>query len=152
MSAVLRTRSVFRVKCAALKLFQGYLSFYSQDHSSEAGRQFVQDRLTAGDSLIYLAFADEYPVGVAQVYPTFSSLSLARSWVLNDLFVDSAARGSGVGRALLRTITAEAAAAGAVNVALETAGDNSRAQGLYESEGFVAETDFRHYSRPTSLT
>jgi ribosomal protein S18 acetylase RimI-like enzyme len=83
------------------------------------------------------------------VYPTFSSLSLARSWVLNDLFVDPTARGTGAGRALLRVVNASAAQAGAAYVALETAEDNHRAQGLYEVEGFTAETGYRHYTRPT---
>jgi len=137
---------------AVLTLFLGYLRFYSRDHSSEAARQFLKERLITGEGLIYLALAGGKPVGMAQVYPTFSSLSLARAWVLNDLFVDPGARSSGVGRALLRAITADATNAGAVYVALETAQENFRAQGLYEAEGFVAETGSRHYSLRTSLS
>jgi ribosomal protein S18 acetylase RimI-like enzyme len=134
---------------AAAALFSGYLAFYERDHSVAAARSFVSDRLAAGDSLIYLAFDGDTPVGLAQVYPTFSSLSLAPAWVLNDLFVDPQARGTGAGRALLRTVCRDAADADAAYVGLETADDNLTAQRLYESEGFVRETGFRHYVRPT---
>jgi ribosomal protein S18 acetylase RimI-like enzyme len=136
---------------AAVDLFRGYLRFYEQDHGLDAVQRFLQERLTAGDSIIYLALDDETPIGLAQVYPTFSSLSLGRSWVLNDLFVDPASRRTGAGRALLRLVSAEAARAGAVDVLLETAEDNHRAQGLYEAEGFTAETGYRHYIRPSDL-
>jgi ribosomal protein S18 acetylase RimI-like enzyme len=137
---------------AAARLFSGYLAFYGRSHSAEAARAFVADRLAAGDSLVYLAFdGDDHgtAVGIAQIYPTFSSLSLAPAWVLNDLFVDPKARGTGAGRELLRTVAREAAEAGAAYVALETADDNVPAQRLYEAEGFVRETGFRHYARST---
>jgi ribosomal protein S18 acetylase RimI-like enzyme len=132
---------------AAVELFQGYLRFYEREHALDAVRRFLRERLAGGDSIIYLAFDEQAPIGLAQVYPTFSSLSLARSWVLNDLFVDPEARGTGAGRALLRAVTAAAARAGAAYVALETAELNRRAQGLYESEGFTVETGNRHYTR-----
>lgn len=134
----------------ATRLFEGYLHFYERDHPREAVQGFISDRLTAQDSLIFLAFQDGTAVGIAQVYPSFSSLSLSPSWVLNDLFVLPEARGTGAGRHLLQRVCAEAGEAGAAYVALETAEDNTRAQRLYQSEGFTQETGFRHYSRATA--
>ncbi|WP_308220943.1 ribosomal protein S18-alanine N-acetyltransferase [Microbacterium sp. CIAB417] len=46
-------------------------------------------------------------------------------------------RGAGRGRALLRTLLAEASARGAREVFLEVRADNPAAEGLYTSEGFV---------------
>lgn len=130
-------------------LFSGYLEFYEKSHPPASVEAFLRERLTRRDSVVFLAFDEslDRAVGMAQVYPTFSSLSLARAWVLNDLFVDPGARGSGAGRALLREVCAAAKADGAAHVALETAEDNSRAQALYENEGFAQESGFRHYSR-----
>lgn len=133
----------------ATRLFEGYLAFYERSAPSGAAGAFLARRLEEGNSVTFLAYEDDEAVGFAQVYPTFSSLSLTKAWVLNDLFVAPSARGTGAGRALLRAVVAEASEAGAAYVALETAYDNVRAQGLYESEGFEPEAGFRHYARST---
>ncbi|WP_372593397.1 N-acetyltransferase family protein [Actinotalea sp.] len=133
---------------AVTALFTGYLDFYATPAPPERVRAFLSDRLHSGDSVILLGELDGRAVGLAQVFPTLSSLDLATLWTLGDLFVTPEARGAGVGRALLRAVLAEAALAGAATVALETAHDNTRAQGLYESEGFVRDTVYRVYSRP----
>ncbi len=124
-------------------LFEGYLRFYGREHAPGAARAFLAERLERGESIIFLAEAG----GFAQVYPSFSSTRLARTWVLNDLFVAPEARGSGTGRALLRAVVEAAREAGAVAVSLATQHENERAQALYESEGFVADSAFRHYER-----
>jgi len=135
----------------AADLFVQYLAFYEVDAAPEKARDYLAARLEAGDSLVLLAADDAgVDVGLAQVYPTFASLDLAASWLLSDLFVAPAARGTGVGRALLREVVARAAAAGAAWVTLETAHTNTTAQGLYESEGFEHDLVYRVYAR--SLT
>ncbi|MHC3429237.1 GNAT family N-acetyltransferase [Streptomyces sp. DT18] len=75
-------------------------------------------------------------MGLAQVYPGISSLDMAPSWLLSDLFVVPRARGLGIGRALLRSVLAQAREADVAAVQLETAYGNHFAQKLYESEGF----------------
>ena len=60
-------------------------------------------------------------------------------WVLNDLYVAPPAGAPGPGRALLREVLRRAREAGVSGVQLETAYDNTVAQGLYEAEGFVRE-------------
>jgi GNAT superfamily N-acetyltransferase len=52
--------------------------------------------------VFYLAEADGEALGFTQLYPAFASLSLAPSWILNDLYVEPAARGRGVGEALMQ--------------------------------------------------
>jgi ribosomal protein S18 acetylase RimI-like enzyme len=124
-------------------------------------RAYLTARRDAGDSVLLVAVlkpegsdpsgatAGGEVVGFAQSYPTWSSVSLSRSWVLNDLFVSPAARGTGAGRALVQDTCRRAKEAGAIRVSLATAWDNVSAQGLYESEGFVRDQHFHHYAYVT---
>jgi ribosomal protein S18 acetylase RimI-like enzyme len=129
-------------------LFCAYLEFYDVQREPGEARDFLRERMQSGESLILLArTAEGAAAGFAQVYFTFSSLSLAPVWTFNDLYVDAAARGLGVGRALVREVCSRAAEAGALRVQGETAVDNHTAQALYAAEGFEVEEGFLHLSR-----
>lgn len=56
---------------------------------------------------------------------------------ISDLHIVPDAQSRGIGRALLREALARIRAAGVQTVFLETDENNGRAQGLYQSEGFV---------------
>ncbi|GED87427.1 GNAT family N-acetyltransferase [Streptomyces sp. NPDC091412] len=58
---------------------------------------------------------------------------------IHGLAVAEEARGSGVGRALLRAVVEEARRQGARRITLRVLGHNTPARKLYESEGFVVE-------------
>ncbi|MFC8801449.1 GNAT family N-acetyltransferase [Promicromonospora sp. NPDC057138] len=147
---------------AVVDLFRQYLRFYDQDVPDAEARAYLAARRASGDSVLLVAVltpedgetpsadtAEGELVGFAQSYPTWSSVSLSRSWVLNDLFVSPAARGTGAGRALVQDTCRRAKDAGAIRVSLATAWDNVAAQGLYESEGFVRDQHFHHYAYVT---
>jgi ribosomal protein S18 acetylase RimI-like enzyme len=128
------------------ELFGGYLEFYGVTAEPDRVRSFLSARIAQRDSVILLAEAKNQPaLGFAQIYPTFSSLSLSPAWILSDLFVRSRARRVGVARALIRACLAEARQAGAVSIELKTAHDNDPARHLYEIEGFEKETKFVCY-------
>ncbi len=130
------------------RLFCAYLAFYKVEHDPDHARDFLRERIMSGESLVLLGRLDSgEPAGFAQVYFTFSSLSLAPVWTFNDLYVDPTARRSGLARALVREVCRRAAKAGALRVQGETAVDNHRAQALYAAEGFEVETGFLHLSR-----
>ncbi|WP_328470081.1 GNAT family N-acetyltransferase [Actinoplanes sp. NBC_00393] len=130
----------------AAALFAGYLDFYQRPAPQERVLAFLRERLDRGESVLLLArTAGGEPAGFVNVYPTFSSLSMAPVWTLNDLFVASTARRTGAGRALVRACVAEARAAGAVGVQLQTAPDNHAAQALYRAEGFEPDTFAAYY-------
>lgn len=131
---------------AVVELFPGYLEFYGRSEKPENIASFLSARLDRRESVILLARLEDRLLGFAQCYPTWSSLSLAPAWVLNDLFVVPEGRGSGAGRALVRAAAHEARAVGAAYIALETAPDNATARRLYESEHFVLDDEFLHYS------
>ncbi|MEI2607140.1 MAG: hypothetical protein V9G20_00760 [Candidatus Promineifilaceae bacterium] len=69
------------------ELFTLYLAFYQRPASAEDVRAYLQERLTQGDAVIFLARWEGQAVGLAQLYPSFSSLALAKSWILYDLYV-----------------------------------------------------------------
>jgi ribosomal protein S18 acetylase RimI-like enzyme len=108
-----------------------------------AARRFIAERLRQGDSVIYVASSDadreSAPCGFVQLYPSYSSLAMRRIWVLNDLFVDPAARKRGVGRALLERARQHAVDTNAACLTLATLVDNVDAQRLYESLGYVCD-------------
>jgi ribosomal protein S18 acetylase RimI-like enzyme len=80
------------------------------------------------------------------MYPTFCSVAAAPILVLYDLFVTSAARRTGAGKALLLAAHAYAQQAGVVRMDLSTAKNNLAAQALYESLGWKKDTQFFTYS------
>jgi GNAT superfamily N-acetyltransferase len=133
----------------AAPLFDAYRRFYGQRPDLAAARAFLDERLRRDESVIFLAVADGQPSGEAlgftQLYPSFSSVSLKRLWVLNDLFVDPNVRRGGVGRRLLERAREWAIETGAKGLVLTTAVDNSTARALYESCGWQRDDAFQHY-------
>lgn len=129
-------------------LFDAYRVFYAQPSDLERARAFLHERLTRGESVALLAELDAAPAGFTQLYPTFSSVSAARVWVLNDLFVAGSARRRGVAQALLAAAAEFAGHDGAIRLELETAPDNHGAQALYEATGWRRYDDTLRYHLP----
>lgn len=128
-------------------LFGAYLDFYGVERHLSAERTFLEERLTASDSTGFGAFAGGDLAGFALCHHTQNSLRLAPAWVLHDLFVAPAHRRRGVARALIEAVQTRAKAAGACEVVLSTAQDNSNAQSLYEKLGYRMDKQFRVYVR-----
>lgn len=130
---------------ALAPLFDGYRQFYKQESDLTGAKAFLEARLQREESVVFLALEGTEALGFTQLYPSFSSVSMARLWILNDLFVNPAARGKGVGEALLARAAEFARETGAVGLQLETATDNYPAQGLYQRAGWRRETAFYTY-------
>lgn len=127
------------------KLFDGYRVFYKQKSNLEAAKKFLKERLEKEESIILIALDDDgNGLGFTQLYPTFSSVSMQRFYILNDLYVLSTLRGQGIGESLLNAAKALAKANKWKGLALETATDNP-AQKLYERLGWERSDDFYHY-------
>jgi ribosomal protein S18 acetylase RimI-like enzyme len=130
-------------------LFDAYRQFYRQPQDLPLARAFLEARLGAGDSVIYLAEEDDGTVpGFVQLYPLFSSTGPrpGRIWLLNDLYVVPSARGRGVGRRLMDRARRHAEETGAQSIELATARSNTRAQSLYQSLGYRRDEEFFYYS------
>ena len=126
-------------------LFDGYRRFYRQSADLDGARRFLAERLAAGESRVFVAeTADGWPLGFVQLFPSFSSVSMKRLWILNDLFVAPDARRSGVASALMDRARQLAVETGAKGLILETESHNAPAKRLYEDLGWVLDgTD--HY-------
>ena len=128
-------------------LFDAYRQFYGLPSDLSLCRQYLAGRVGGNESVVLLAADhDGAAVGFVQMYPGFSSLSAARTYLLYDLFVDPAARRHGVGRRLMEAAADEARRRGAVSLALSTAKTNHPAQRLYESLGWVRDEEFYEYN------
>ena len=130
------------------RLFDRYRIFYGQVSDLDAARQFIQMRFQQGDSTILIALDEVRGVGFTQLYPSFSSVSMKRVWILNDLFVEETARRQGVAAQLMQAAESFARQTDAVRIALSTQITNQSAQSLYESRGYVKDEVFYHYSLP----
>ena len=126
-------------------LFDAYRQFYGQRSDLAAARTFLDERLRREESVIFLAVEESEALGFTQLYPSFSSVSLKRLWILNDLFVGADVRRGGVGRRLLDRAREWAIETGAKGLVLATAVDNSMARALYESCGWQRDDEFQHY-------
>ena len=127
-------------------LFDAYRQFYEQTPDLALAREFLRERLARDESVIFLALrSDGSAIGFTQLYPCFSSARAKRIFILNDLFVDPAARRCGVGQALLQAAADFGRAEGALRLTLNTAHSNTSAQALYEAAGWRREEVFRRY-------
>lgn len=127
-------------------LFDSYRQFYRQASDITEAKAFLHERLTRGDSVVFIAFLDGEPAGFTQLYPSFSSVSASRIWILNDLFVTEEARRSGVAKALMERAATFGKAAGAARLTLTTEVTNENAQALYEALGWEKDTSFYTYT------
>lgn len=73
---------------------------------------------------------------------------MARTFILNDLFVTPELRNRGVGSALLRAAADYGRSQGAVRLVLSTQAGNTTAQSLYERLGWKRDTEFVAYMLP----
>jgi GNAT superfamily N-acetyltransferase len=124
-----------------IPLVRGYCGFYEVSPSDERllslSRALIADPEREGIQL--LARDDGGPVGFATIYWSWATTSAERIGVMNDLFVASEARGSGVAEALIEGCRAECAARGAGKLTWQTAPDNERAMKVYDRVGATRE-------------
>jgi|TARA_R110002020_G_scaffold447851_1_gene660320 GNAT superfamily N-acetyltransferase len=80
-----------------------------------------------------------------QLYPSFSSVSTQRTYILNDLYVSEVHRNKGIGEALMERAKQFAISEGAKGITLETEVNNP-AQHLYERLGWKKDDDKFHYT------
>ena len=126
-------------------LFDGYRQFYGRSSDIQAAREFLKARFDHGESFLFLAFESSTPVGFTQLYPSFSSVSLARTFILNDLFVVECARRRGVASKLIAAAVEFAGAMSAARISLSTATANETAQALYQFSGWKRDEQYVVY-------
>jgi GNAT superfamily N-acetyltransferase len=93
---------------------------------------------------VFLAELDGTPVGYALYHDCYEPVYAARGVYLSDLYVSSAARRSGAGRALIAAVAAEARRRGAIFVGWVSRRWNTAAQDFYRRLGAVEEPTISH--------
>ena len=125
-------------------LFDGYRQFYRQAPAVQKGKEFLKERISRKESVMYIAFAKAKPVGFTQLYPIFSSVSMEPMYLLNDLFILSEYRGKGVGTALINVVKERCKLENQKGIVLQTESTNP-AQKLYEHLGFKKDPDLHYF-------
>ncbi len=126
-------------------LFDQYRMFYKQDTDIGGAQKFLTERMQQNESVIFVAILDHIMVGFTQLYPIFSSVSMQRAWLLNDLFVAPEARGSGAADKLLKAAQQMGADTSSRWMVLQTATTNHRAQKVYERNGWKKDHEYFSY-------
>jgi len=119
-------------------LFDAYRQFYGKPSDLKSASEFLRSRLFDCETVVYYATGEnEHVAGFAQLFPSFSSVSLCRAWILNDLFVHPDFRARGVGHALMERAKQHCLEFGARQLWLQTDLTNDTAQRLYETVGMT---------------
>jgi len=108
-------------------------------------QDWIVSRFHHDDAIFILAIEAEKLVGFITLYQGFSSISLQKYWILNDLYVRITVRGKGCAKALMVFAHDYAVETGAKGIELETGEHNMIAQNLYAGLGYVENTHYKHY-------
>ena len=129
-----------------LPLWQGYNAFYGRSGATALPDEITQitwARLFDAYEPVHAMVAEHEGRLVGLVHYLFhrSTISIAPTCYLQDLFTDASTRGQGVGRALIGAVYGQATLAGVSRVYWLTHETNSTAMKLYdqvaERSGFV---------------
>ena len=126
---------------AVARLMAAFRDHIGLDEPSDAEVRAGVERLLDDPDTEFLLAApadDAPPAGVAQLRFRYGIWRAGGDCLLEDLFVDEAARGAGLGRALVETTLARARARACRRVELDVNEANETAQRLYGSFGFSA--------------
>ncbi|MFQ6594205.1 MULTISPECIES: GNAT family N-acetyltransferase [Pseudomonas] len=133
---------------AIAPLLDKYREFYGEAPDLSRSLAFIQQRFFLGESIIIVAEINNEVIGFTQLFPSFSSVTLERLWILNDLYVEASKRSAGVGLALLTAARNFALSTHAKQLFIEGAEDNPRARNLYARFGFIENTAYHYYHLP----
>lgn len=128
-------------------LWQGYLKFYDVADMPANITERTWERFFESDEPVFAMVAEEGETLLGLVHYVFhrNTWCLDDVCYLEDLFAAEAARGKGVGRALIEAVYAKAKAKNATRVYWMTQEGNTTARKLYDK---VAEkTDFIQYRK-----
>ncbi len=133
------------------RLYIAYRVFYGEPPAEAAAEQFIRERISSNAGRYFLAW-DEHgertsPVGFMHLMPSTNTLAMRPIWLLEDLYIEPAARRQGIASCLLREAEAFARRTGAERITLSTAHNNEIAQSIYRRAGYEREEHFWYFHR-----
>jgi GNAT superfamily N-acetyltransferase len=108
--------------------------------SEEARRDLIPGLRQHPTTLVFLAYRDAQPVGLAICFRSFSTFAARPLVNISDYFVFPELRGLGIGRRLLLGIEQRARELGCCRLTLEVQENNHRAKRVYSAAGFSQAT------------
>jgi GNAT superfamily N-acetyltransferase len=129
-----------------LPLIAAYQRFYEVESVDEGRNRafFARFLAPSEDGMLLGAWREGELLGYTCLYWHFTSLVPAETVLMNDLYVVEAARGKGVGRALIEASAAVARKRGAHQLQWVTAPDNTTARRLYDTTGAASEPSIEY--------
>jgi GNAT superfamily N-acetyltransferase len=120
------------------RLLAAFRDWWGREWPDDASFLASVERLIVRDDAEFLlaATGDDAPAGVVQLRYRWSAWTEADDCWLEDLYVLDSARGTGMGRALVRASLDRARERGCRRVELDVNTGNPTARGLYGSLGF----------------
>ncbi len=118
---------------------------YKGDSCIEDSGQWLFDRISSNEAVIFVMAKETDIIGFATLYQGFSSISLQKYWIFNDLYIVPDCRGKGYAKLIISEIHKHADASHSKGVELETAHSNLFAQSLYESLGYEEDKIYKRY-------
>jgi len=131
---------------ALLPLFDAYRAFFAGNADTARSERFLGDRLSAGDSALFLAEVADAAEGFVQLYPLWSSWYCRRIWFLSDLYVRERSRRHGLGRQLVERVIDYAQETNASSIMVELPLREPHLEQFYGKLGFQRDPVF-HLAR-----
>ena len=126
-------------------LFDEYRQFYGQTEDRDACFSYLREHMEKNEIIAFGVRLENKLIGFANIYPTFSSVSMRQVWTLNDLYVSSDMRQQGIANKIMRAVKQEAEKNNVAHLQLETASDNNIAQRCYEQFGWQKNEFLSYY-------
>lgn len=126
-------------------IFDCYREYFQQQRHPTKVESFLFEKFEHLESVIYIAEKYSEVIGFAQLYPTFSSLTLERVWLLNDFFISEEYRNSGVGKQLFEKVKEFTWLTNSKGIELSVEHINQKAWEFWERQGFKVDEEFRYY-------
>jgi ribosomal protein S18 acetylase RimI-like enzyme len=101
----------------------------------EVLRRLVQGLKSLPTTIIFLAYRDQKPVGIATCFLGFSTFNARTLLNIHDFGIIPEFRNRGISRLLLQAVEGKARRLGCCKITLEVMENNDRARKVYESAG-----------------
>lgn len=136
-----------------LVLMRAYCAFYRTAPEDtallELSRTLIADPEREGEQLLARA-AEGTAVGFATLFWSWDTTEAGRIGIMNDLYVDPGARGTGLADRLIAAALERCRLRGAVRMEWQTERENLRAQTVYDRVDGVREP-YVIYTKPAAL-
>ena len=126
-------------------LLEEFRLLYGAPPDLEKTLQYLKDRFENEQSKIFIALDGNEYLGFCQMYPTFSSISLKKLYILKELYVVKSHRKKGVAKELIQHAEKSAKRFNTIGLIIETRITNQSALKFYDSVGYLKEGEHIYY-------